>query len=137
MAYFGVTSDSVKLREGVDKIRKNDYEQAGDIVNGVYRYKEKGTDISHLHFWIKGKEISFEEFDKEQDRVAEEYAANYEAEWSYIWVQQGVCHQSGYRKRIRRYKIRHVENNGKYGCRCSECYAKGIAADQTYNKKAA
>ena len=132
MSHFGVTSDTLTLRDGVDKIRKNDYDQAGEIVTTVSKKLREGEDLSHLHFFIKGKEVRFESFADEQYRVQEEYAANREAEWSYIWVQQGVCHNSGYRKRIRRFKIRHVENS-KFGCRCSDCYAKGIAADQQYN----
>ena len=125
MAHFGIRSESREIRKKFLNIRKNDYDTAGEVVTGVYINKQKGRDISDLHFFIKGKEVTFEEFAAEQDRVESEYKAAYESEWTYIWVQQGVCHNSGYRKRIRRSKLQHRDNAK---CRCSACHAKGLAA---------
>jgi len=126
MAHFGITSDSRELRKEFMNIRKNDYDTAGEVVTGVYVNIEKGRDVSDLHFFIKGKEVSFDEFSAEQARVEDEYRSAYKAEWTYIWVQQGVCHNSGYKKRIRRSKIKHRDNGS---CRCSACYASGEAAE--------
>jgi len=96
MAYFEMTSN-FKLRDELQLVRKNDAYKLQDIARAI----KNGQDTKDIEFRANGKVVSKDQYADEVLRVIAEYQEKYDRTHKTIWIQQGVCHNSGYHKSIK------------------------------------